>query len=179
MDFVNPKSLNITEAFLEPSLATAKPGDSFQFQRLGYFNVDKDSTAEHLVFNKTVGLRDSWAKKKPVQNTPKQGNSQQGGKRPAIEVIKQLGKKYTNYPPEKQLTTKASIQELAKDVKYEDLQPLFNTAAKKAGTRIAVMITLGVLLENGQEKTQEAIDFITTASEDKNEILVEEAKLLL
>lgn len=179
MDFVNPNSLKVSKAFLEPSLSTAKPGDSFQFQRLGYFNVDNDSTPEHLVFNKTVGLRDSWAKKKPVQNNQKQGNPQQGNQRPPIEVIKQFGKKYTNLPDEKQAKVKATIQELARDVKYEDLQPLFGTAAKKAGTRIATMITLGVLLANGQEKNQDVLDFISTASEDKNELLVEEAKALL
>lgn len=179
MNFVNQNSLKVSEAFLEPNLATAKLGDSFQFQRLGYFNVDNDSTPDHLVFNKTVGLRDSWAKKKPVQNNPKQGNPQQGNQRPPIEIIKQLGKKYTNLPLEKQAKAKATIQELAKNVKYEDLQPLFGTAVKKAGTRIAVMITLGILLENGQEKTEQAVNFIKTASEDKNELLIDEAKLLL
>ncbi|MCL7752728.1 glutamine--tRNA ligase/YqeY domain fusion protein [Polaribacter sp. Z022] len=63
MEFVNPNSLEIIEAYLEPSLQTAEIGERFQFQRLGYFNVDNDSTKENLVFNKTVGLRDSWAKK--------------------------------------------------------------------------------------------------------------------
>ncbi len=63
MEFVNPNSLETITAFLEPSLQTATVGDIFQFQRLGYFNVDKDSTKENLVFNKTVGLRDSWSKK--------------------------------------------------------------------------------------------------------------------
>ena len=63
MEFVNPDSLEVINAFLEPSLQTAKIGERFQFQRLGYFNVDDDSTADNLVFNKTVGLRDSWAKK--------------------------------------------------------------------------------------------------------------------
>jgi glutaminyl-tRNA synthetase len=48
---------------VEPSLRSAKIGTQFQFQRLGYFNVDDDSTSEKLVFNKIVGLRDSWAKK--------------------------------------------------------------------------------------------------------------------
>jgi glutaminyl-tRNA synthetase len=43
-------------------LATAKDGERFQFQRLGYYCVDKDSSSEKLVFNKTVGLRDTWAK---------------------------------------------------------------------------------------------------------------------
>jgi glutaminyl-tRNA synthetase len=60
MEFVNPNSLEIIEAFLEPSLQSAKVGERFQFQRLGYFNVDDDSTSDNLVFNKTVGLRDSW-----------------------------------------------------------------------------------------------------------------------
>ena len=64
MEFINPNSLETITAFVEPSLQTAKIGERFQFQRLGYFNVDDDSSAEKLVFNKTVGLRDSWAKKK-------------------------------------------------------------------------------------------------------------------
>jgi len=63
MEFINPNSLEIIEAFVEPSLQSAKIGDRFQFQRLGYFNVDDDTTPEKLVFNKTVGLRDSWSKK--------------------------------------------------------------------------------------------------------------------
>ncbi|REE83687.1 glutaminyl-tRNA synthetase [Lutibacter oceani] len=61
-EFINPESLNTIEAFLEPSLKNAKILDRFQFQRLGYFCVDKDSTSEKLVFNRTVSLRDSWAK---------------------------------------------------------------------------------------------------------------------
>jgi len=63
MEFLNPNSLNIVNAFVEPSLQSAKIGERFQFQRLGYFNVDEDSTSDNLVFNKTVGLRDSWTKK--------------------------------------------------------------------------------------------------------------------
>lgn len=62
MDFINPDSLEVITGYLEPSLQKAKVEDIFQFQRIGYFNVDKDSTAEKLVFNKTVGLRDTWAK---------------------------------------------------------------------------------------------------------------------
>ncbi|WP_405268238.1 glutamine--tRNA ligase/YqeY domain fusion protein [Cellulophaga sp. Ld12] len=62
MEFINPDSLTVITGYLEPSLKTAQPEDFFQFQRLGYFNVDKDSSAEKLVFNKTVGLRDTWAK---------------------------------------------------------------------------------------------------------------------
>lgn len=62
MEFINPDSLEVITGFLEPSLADAKIGDKFQFQRLGYFNVDTDSKPGNLVFNRTVGLRDTWAK---------------------------------------------------------------------------------------------------------------------
>jgi glutaminyl-tRNA synthetase len=59
---INPDSLQVVKAYAEPSLADAKAGDRFQFQRLGYFVVDPDTASEKLIFNKTVGLRDNWAK---------------------------------------------------------------------------------------------------------------------
>ena len=60
---LNPNSLEtLPAAKLEPSLASAKPGDRYQFERLGYFCADPDSTSEKLVFNRTVQLRDTWAK---------------------------------------------------------------------------------------------------------------------
>ena len=60
---INEDSLKVlTECYVEKYLANAKPYDYLQFQRIGYFNVDKDSTAEHLVFNRTVTLKDTWAK---------------------------------------------------------------------------------------------------------------------
>ncbi len=62
IDFINPGSLEIVNAFVEPGLRGAEAGEIFQFQRLGYFNVDTDNTAEKLVFNRTVPLRDSWEK---------------------------------------------------------------------------------------------------------------------
>ncbi len=63
-EFLNPDSLKVLQQCkMEPSLKTAKAGDKFQFQRLGYFCVDTDSTEYQLVFNRTVPLRDSWAKK--------------------------------------------------------------------------------------------------------------------
>lgn len=61
-EFINPNSLEIIKGYVEPSLQSAKNLDQFQFQRLGYFCVDKDSSSEKLVFNKTVGLKDTWAK---------------------------------------------------------------------------------------------------------------------
>ena len=63
LDNLNPNSLEVlTGAKLEPSLATAKPGDRFQFERVGYFCLDPDSTPGNLVFNRTLPLKDSWAK---------------------------------------------------------------------------------------------------------------------
>jgi glutaminyl-tRNA synthetase len=61
-EYINPESLKVITGYVEPSLQTTKELDHFQFQRLGYFCTDKDSTAKKLVFNKTVGLRDTWAK---------------------------------------------------------------------------------------------------------------------
>ncbi|WP_277632009.1 glutamine--tRNA ligase/YqeY domain fusion protein [Avrilella dinanensis] len=61
-EYINPDSLQVITAYVEPSLKTVQPEDKLQFQRMGYFTVDKDSTADKLVFNKTVGLRDTWAK---------------------------------------------------------------------------------------------------------------------
>ena len=60
---INENSLSVLkECYVEKFLADAKPYDYLQFQRIGYFNVDKDSTADHLVFNRTVTLKDTWAK---------------------------------------------------------------------------------------------------------------------
>ncbi|HEY1087114.1 MAG TPA: methionine--tRNA ligase subunit beta, partial [Archangium sp.] len=69
---LNPNSLVVmNNAKLEPSLATAKHGETFQFERLGYFNVDLDSKPGALVFNRTIGLKDSWAKEeKEEQGKP-------------------------------------------------------------------------------------------------------------
>jgi glutaminyl-tRNA synthetase len=62
-EFINPDSLKvIAKAKLEPWLQKAMAGDKFQFQRLGYFCADKSSNSGHLIFNRTVGLRDNWAK---------------------------------------------------------------------------------------------------------------------
>ena len=176
MEFINPNSLKTIEAFVEPSLKDAKIGDRFQFQRLGYFNVDDDSTLEHLVFNKTVGLRDTWAKVKPKQNTNQNQQKQpQQNNRSAIEQIKSYGKKYDRLPEDKKADAKVDIQELAKKVSYDEVEPLFNTSVKKSGTRIITLITLGVLLKNGLEKNEAINDFIAKALDDKNALLVAEA----
>ena len=62
-EMMNPDSLEVRPVcYVEEYLADAKPLDHFQFQRIGYFTVDKDSTEDHLVFNRTVALKDTWAK---------------------------------------------------------------------------------------------------------------------
>jgi glutaminyl-tRNA synthetase len=62
MDNLNPHSLEVRSCFVEPSVAGAAPGSRYQFERLAYFSVDPDSTAGKLVFNRTVALKDEWAK---------------------------------------------------------------------------------------------------------------------
>ena len=175
--FVNPNSLKVRNAFVEPHIKDARVGTQFQFQRIGYFNVDKDTSATRLVFNKTVGLRDAWAKKEPKQKQPATHQTRsQAPKRKAIDIIKQLGKKYTNLPEAKQQKVKAEIQTLAREVSYEDLEPLFNTAAKKVGTRIAVALTLQVLLENDLQRNEQIESFIGAAKTDAHPVLSEIAK---
>ncbi|NMC41253.1 MAG: glutamine--tRNA ligase, partial [Bacteroidales bacterium] len=64
-EFLNPDSLKVlNNCKLEPSLAKAEPGNKFQFQRVGYFCVDPDSSENKLVFNRTVALKDTWEKMK-------------------------------------------------------------------------------------------------------------------
>ena len=70
LDNLNPNSLVVLEGCkLEPTLARARPGDRFQFERKGYFCVDPDSNTERLVFNRTVTLRDTWAKIQKKEST--------------------------------------------------------------------------------------------------------------
>jgi glutaminyl-tRNA synthetase len=125
------------------------------------------------VFNKTVGLRDTWVKKPQITPTNSQVSSQ-ASKRKPLDLIKQLGKKYTNLPELKQQKVKAEIQLLAKGVSYEDLEPLFNTAAKKVGTRIAVVIALKVLITDGLELNHQIDAFLQAAKADKAPLLSQE-----
>jgi glutaminyl-tRNA synthetase len=183
LEFINPNSLNIIkEAYCEPFLAKATMSDKFQFQRLGYFTLDPDSKDGKLVFNKTVGLKDTWARQNtqaPVQNQPKpQVQAQPQAQKKALNEIQQIGKKLTNLSGEKLETAMNSIKEFAEEVTYEELEPLFATAAKKTGTRIATMLALGVLLNKGQAKNQAITEFIESGKVDENEILRAEAEKL-
>ncbi|GAB2804468.1 glutamine--tRNA ligase/YqeY domain fusion protein [Halomonas shantousis] len=68
LDHLNPESLEVVQGFAEPSLAQAKPESRFQFERVGYFCADRHaSRGDLLVFNRTVGLKDSWAKEQHKQ----------------------------------------------------------------------------------------------------------------
>lgn len=62
LQYVNPNSLTVKQGFAEPALKEAKVEDKFQFQRIGYFALDRDSSQEKLIFNRTVTLKDTWAK---------------------------------------------------------------------------------------------------------------------
>ncbi len=179
MDFINPASLQVIKnAYVEPFLKDASVQDKFQFQRLGYFTLDLDSSNQQLIFNKTVGLRDSWGK----QNTKSAPNSskppvQKGiDQKNPLNEIKKISKKYTNLSGDKLNTARTNIAKLAEEVSFEDIEPLLATAAKKIGTRIGVTIALGVLLKNGQQRTENINAFIEKAVQDANELLSEEAK---
>ena len=112
---------------------------------------------------------------KLLNHISKNSKKQQKPKRKPIDLIKQLGKKYINLPKDKQIKTKIEIQKLSDGVSYEELLPLFGTASKKVGTRIAIMIVLKELLKTGQVLTREADEFVKKASLDSNPILSKEA----
>jgi len=180
MEFLNPDSLKVITGYLEPSLASAKTGDRFQFQRMGYFNVDTDSQEGKLVFNRTVGLRDSWTKKDTKQQaeTPKQ-KLQQQHQVSAINEIKRAGKKLANLPDSKREAAVAKIHQWATEISEEEVISFFGTAAKKIGTRLAGLEALFAFAK-AQSKTISEIpgaqDFVDRAKEDSNELLVQTAK---
>ena len=177
MDFINPESLKIIQGYVEPSLKDAQPEERFQFQRFGYFNIDKDSDTERLVFNKIVGLRDSWIKKQAASNKNQSFAPPLNNQQPkAINVLQKLGKKYTKQSKEKQLLIKDEVKTLTQDIQYSDLEALFNTSVKKVGTRIVVMISLQEMLNKGLTRNQLINDFISKALNDNNDLLVAEAK---
>jgi glutaminyl-tRNA synthetase len=66
-DYLNPDSLKVITALIEPEVKNAQVSEKYQFDRTGYFSVDKDSSPEKLVFNRVVPLRDSWARVEKVK----------------------------------------------------------------------------------------------------------------
>ena len=157
LDFMNKSSLEIVKGYVEPSLADVKANDKFQFQRLGYFNVDKDSTASKLVFNKTVGLKDAWEEKGKkeenlLMNTLKELNKYVKEKdenaaeiilKPIIENIKSIDnysliintilkniKNDNNALLFANLVLKHSDKVSAKDIEIEQLTKLYSMSLK-------------------------------------------------
>jgi glutaminyl-tRNA synthetase len=172
MTQLNQDSLTVQTAFAEPMLAEAKARDHFQFQRLGYFVCDQDSTDGRNVFNKTVGLRDTWSKQ---QAKPQQQPKQTHAASP-LDTLRKLGKKFTSFNTEKQEAAADQIAALAKDIPAAALAPLYNTAAKKTGTRIAVAIVLATHQKTTAVLDAAAIDFIIKARTDKNPLLIKYAE---
>ena len=179
MEFLNPDSLKVITGYLEPSLAAAKVGDRFQFQRMGYFNVDTDSQEGTLVFNRTVGLRDSWAKKDPKQTQNKPQQLQQQHQVSAINEIKRAGKKLANVPDDKREAAIVKIHQWAIEITEDEVISFFGTAAKKVGTRLAGLEALYAYAK-AQSKAYTEISgadaFVAQAKEDANDLLVQAAQ---
>ena len=175
IDHLNPNSFVTSVALAEPMLGDAQPNQRFQFQRLGYFVCDSDSNNKKKVFNKTVGIRDTWSKQQPKTHP----QAQQTPTQKPVDALRKLGKKYMNLPKEKQQEAKAKLIELAADISPDDLKPLFATAVKKTGTRMAVLIVLEAQEANGLSRSTSADEFIKTAQEDKNEKLATYAQTFI
>ena len=92
-----------------------------------------------------------------------------------MNEIQYIGKKLTNLSGEKLEDALNDIRKQAEGVSYDELEPLFATASKKVGTRIAVLVALSVLLAKGTPKTPAASEFITSCQSDESNTLREEA----
>ena len=125
IEFINPNSLTVLEnAYVEPSLKESKVGDRFQFQRLGYFTIDNDSTSAHLVFNRTVALKDSWAKKENKNQQKKTSKIDSS----VIEIMAFAGKYLKSREEEERQSLITSIFEWSKKVSFETLLSLIKSA---------------------------------------------------
>jgi glutaminyl-tRNA synthetase len=171
--FISKNSLRVRKAYVEPFLSKAIPGDKFQFQRLGYFNTDDDSTKSSLVFNKTVGLRETKTKQ------PQPSNQESNTLQKPIETIKKLGKKFIKSPEEKQKQFEEIILNLSKEIGLIDLSPLFSTSTKKRGTRAVALICLWGLKSRGVLFSIDANEFILKAKNDESQTLQDLASRLL
>jgi glutaminyl-tRNA synthetase len=199
LDFMNPNSLQIVKGFVEPSLSDVKSDEKFQFQRLGYFNVDKDSTASKLVFNKTVGLKDAWEEKGKkeenlLMNTQKEINKYVKEKdenaaeillKPIIENIKSIDnyslitqtiikniKNDNNSLLFSNLILKYSDKALAKDIEQEPLTKLYSMSLKSqlASVRFFAIQNLKKDLDNLNEFKNQLSDL---KDNEKNEKVLE------
>ena len=190
LEFMNKSSLEIVKGFVEPSLADVKPNDKFQFQRLGYFNVDKDSTASKLVFNKTVGLKDAWEEKGKkeenlLMNTLKELNKYVKEKdstaaeailKPIVDNIKSIDnysliintivkniKNDNNALLFANLILKHSDKVVTKDIEIEQLTKLYSMSLKSQLVAVRILA-----IENLKDDEVNFNNFQTQLSELKN-----------
>ena len=163
-EFINPNSLKTIEAFVEPSLKSVKIGDRFQFQRLGYFNVDNDSKPEQLIFNRTVSLKDSWAK---IENKPKTIQPDK-----TIEGIMPLAGKYLKSREEdERLTLLAQINKQSKEVSSETLLNLIKNANsnKEYLAYLMILNSQNIIVDFSKNENLEPVNkFIGVALQMKN-----------
>ncbi len=199
LDFMNKTSLEVVKGFVEPSLANVKANDKFQFQRLGYFNVDKDSTTSKLVFNKTVGLKDAWEEKGKkeenlLMNTLKEINKYVKEKdtnaadiilKPIVDNIKGIDnysliintivkniKNDNNALLFANLILKYSNKVTFKDIELEILTKLYTMSLKSQLVAVRILV-----LENLKEDSENINNFQTQLNElnnsEKNEKVLE------
>ncbi len=204
LDFMNTTSLEVVKGFVEPSLADVKANDKFQFQRLGYFNVDKDTTASKLVFNKTVGLKDAWEEKGKkeenlLMNTLKEINKYVKEKdetaaeiilKPIVENIKSIDnysliinsivkniKNDNNALLFANLILKYSDKVASKDIELEPLTKLYSMSLKSQLVSVRILV-----LENLKEDAENLNNFQSQLSElktsEKNEKVLELLKMI-
>lgn len=182
IDHINPNSLEVKSALVEPSLADAKVHEGFQFQRLGYFCVDQDSQTDKLIFNKTVGLKDNWKKQqKQNQQQNLKGSSKPNTKQNDImSQVQKLGKKIWKRIEKDDQTYLEEINNIATQIKNEQLKELLNTSVKKSGTRLVTAL----LIKNFLSEEKLTLDkdfklFIEQITEAKETQLAEIGKELL
>ena len=204
LDFMNTTSLEVVKGFVEPSLANVKSNDKFQFQRLGYFNVDKDTAASKLVFNKTVGLKDAWEEKGKkeenlLMNTLKEINKYVKEKdeiaaliilKPIVDNIKSIDnysliintivkniKNDNNALLFANLILKYSDKVAAKDIELESLTKLYSMSLKSQLVSVRILV-----LENLKEDNENLNNFQSQLSElklsEKNENVLELLKTI-
>jgi glutaminyl-tRNA synthetase len=190
LDFMNKTSLEVVKGFVEPSLSDAKANDKFQFQRLGYFSVDKDATASKLVFNKTVGLKDAWEEKGKkeenlLMNTLKEINKYVKEKEetaaeiilnPIIDNIKSIDsysllintivkniKNDNNALLFANLILKYSDKVASTDIELESLTKLFSMSLKSQLVLVRILV-----LDNLNDDVENLNNFQVQLSELKN-----------
>ncbi len=164
-EFINPNSLTInTNAFVEPSLQQAAIADRFQFQRLGYFNVDNDSTSGKLVFNRTVPLRNSWAKIEKKSESVKPDNT-------VNEVLSLAGKYLKSREEDERIELVSKINALSSKVDIDTLLNLVKVVNSNKEYLAYLMIfnSQKLLLNFSKKENFEVADkFVGNALQMKN-----------